>query len=62
MRNDQLALGGLLLVGLAAAVGGPKIVNKARLTIKRATGATYRDGVSSPGKRATADPARGMPA
>lgn len=62
MRNEPLAVGGLLLVGLVAAVGGPKVLNKARMAAHRATGTTFRSGVSNPGVRATADPARGMPA
>ena len=62
MRNDRLAVGGLLLVGLAAGLGGPKVVNKTRLAARRAVGITYRSGVSNPGVRTTADPARGMPA
>lgn len=62
MRNEPLAIGGLLLFGVAAAIGGPKVMNKARLAAHRATGTTFRSGVSNPGVRATADPARGMPA
>jgi hypothetical protein len=62
MRNDRLVIGGVLLAGLAAGLAGPKVLNKARLAASRATGTTYRSGVSNPGVRATADPARGMPA
>jgi hypothetical protein len=63
MRNDRLAVGGLILLGVAAAgLGGPKVLNKARLAARRATGTTFRSGVSNPGVRTTADPARGMPA
>lgn len=62
MRNDRMMLGGALLVGLAAAFALPKVGNKARLAVRRATGVTHRSGVSRPGVRATADPARGRPA
>ncbi len=63
MRNDRLAWGGgLLLVALTAAFALPKAASKSRLAVRRATGITYRSGVSRPGVRATADPARGMPA
>ncbi len=62
MRNEPLAIGGLLLFGVAAAMGGPKVLRKARMATHRATGTLFRSGASSPGVRATADPARGMPA
>jgi hypothetical protein len=62
MRNDKLALGGVLLLGLTAAFTLPKLASKGRLALRRATGVTHRSGVSNPGVRATADPARGLPA
>ncbi|NNM78120.1 hypothetical protein HJG53_14550 [Sphingomonas sp. ID1715] len=62
MRNEPLAIGGLLLLGAAAAIGGPKALNKVRLAAHRATGTTFRSGISRPGVRATAYPARGIPA
>ena len=62
MRDDRVAIGGLLLLGLAAGVAGPKLANKARLAAHRATGTTFRSGVSSPGVRSKADPARGVAA
>jgi len=62
VRNERLAWGGVLLIGLAAGIGLPKVANKARLAARRATGVTFRSGVSNPGVRTTADPARGMPA
>jgi hypothetical protein len=62
MTNERLALGGLLLVGIVAGLGLPKLLNKSRLAVRRATGVTFRSGVSNPGVRTTADPARGYPA
>jgi hypothetical protein len=62
MRNEPLAIGGLLLLGVAAAVGAPKVLNKARLAAHRATGTTFPSGISKPGVRTSADPARGIPA
>lgn len=62
MRNEPLAIGGLLLLGVVAAIGGPKVLKKARLAAHRATGSLHRSGPSNPGVRATADPARGIPA
>lgn len=65
MQNDRSAWGGVaLLLGLGLAVGVvlPKLGSKGRLAVRRATGVTHRSGVSIPGVRATADPARGMPA
>jgi len=63
VRNDQLAWGGLLLIGLVGGVLAlPKLMSKGRLAVRRAAGITYRSGVSAPGVRATADPARGLPA
>ncbi len=62
MRNDRLAWGGALLLGAMAAFALPKLGSKARLAVRRATGVTHRSGVSNPGVRATADPARGVPA
>lgn len=62
MRNDSLAWAGVAAVGLAAGLCGPKLLSMARLTFRRATGVTYRSGVPSYGKPATADPARGYPA
>jgi hypothetical protein len=62
MRSERLALGGALLVGLAATLVAPKLLNKTRLAARRATGITYRSGVPNRGKRAGADPARGYPA
>jgi hypothetical protein len=61
MRNEPVAWVGIALVGLVAGLGGPKLLSKAKLAA-RATGTTYRSGVPSYGKRATADPARGFPA
>jgi hypothetical protein len=62
MRNDHLALGGVLLLGLAAGVAMPRLMATGRLALRRATGTTHRSGVSNPETRATADPARGFPA
>lgn len=62
MRNNKLAWAGALLLGAVAAFALPKFGNKARLAVRRATGVTHRSGVSNPGVRATADPARGFPA
>jgi len=62
VRNDQLAWGGVLLVSLAAGFLLPKLMSKGRLAVRRAAGTTHRSGVSNPGVRATADPARGLPA
>ena len=63
MQNKVLAVGGALLLGLAGAlVLLPKFGNKARLALRRGTGITHRSGVSNPGVRATADPARAKPA
>jgi hypothetical protein len=62
MRNDKLAWGGILLLGAMAALALPKLAGKGRLAVRRATGITHRSGVSNPGVRATADPARGFPA
>ena len=62
VRNDQLAWGGVLVLGLAAGFALPKLLSKGRIAARRATGVTYRSGVSKPGVRATADPARGLPA
>lgn len=63
MRNDRIAWGGgALIVGLAAAFGLPRLVSRGRKALRRATGTTFRSGVSRPGVRASADPARGFPA
>lgn len=63
MHNERLAWGGgALLVGLAAAYGLPKLLSRGRKALRRATGTTFRSGVSNPGVRASADPARGFPA
>ena len=62
MQNDKLAWGGAVLIGVAAALTLPKLGTKTRLAVRRATGVTHRSGVSNPGVRATADPARGFPA
>lgn len=63
MRNDRLVWGGALLLGaVAVSFALPKVGNKARLAVRRATGVTHRSGVSNPGVRATADLARGLPA
>ena len=63
MQNKQMALGGARLMSLVGAlVLVPKFGNKARLALRRGTGVTHRSGVSKPGVRATADPARGKPA
>lgn len=43
-------------------MGLPKLTSKTRLAVRRATGTTYRSGVSNPGIRATVDPARGVAA
>jgi hypothetical protein len=62
MRNERLAWGGALLLTATAAFALPKLLSKGRLAVRRATGVTHRSGVSNPGVRATADPARGLPA
>lgn len=62
MRNDMLARGGMLLLGMVAAIALPKLASKGRLAMRRATGVTHRSGVSNPSVRATADPGRGFPA
>jgi len=61
VQNDRSIWAGALLLGLIAAYGLPKVMNKARLAARRATAITYRSGVLSTA-RATADPARGRPA
>lgn len=62
MRTEPLAWAGIALVGLVAGLGGPSLLNKAKLAARRATGTTYRSGVPSYGRRAIADPSRGFPA
>lgn len=62
MRNDMLGWGGLIAFGLIAGLLLPKLANKGRLTLRRATGTIYRSGVSNPGVSAGADPARAVPA
>lgn len=62
MRNESLAWAGLALLGLVAGLGGAKMLRAARRAARRATGVTYRSGVPSYGKRATADPGQGYPA
>jgi hypothetical protein len=53
--------GGLALAGLAAYLTLPRLWPKARLTVRMAVTTPFVSGV--PGtSRATADPARGMPA
>ena len=63
VRSDRIR-GGALLVGLGAlaAFALPRLASKGRKAVRQATGTTHRSGVSRPGTRATADPARGMPA
>lgn len=62
MRNDQLAWGGVLAIGLLAGLILPKLTAKARLDVRRATGIIHRSGFSNPSVRAQADPARGIAA
>lgn len=60
--NKVIWGGGALLIGIIATLTAPKVISKTRLAARRATGVTYRSGMSRPGVRATADPARGVPA
>ena len=63
MQSDRMWGGALLIgIGALAAFALPKLASKGRYALRRATGTTHRSGVSRPGTRATADPARGMPA
>ena len=62
MRNNRMAMGGAIVLAATAAFALPKLMSKGRLVVRRATGVTHRSGISNPGVRATADPARGMPA
>lgn len=60
LSGPAIWTGGALLLGVAAMLTSPKLASKARLTARRATGITYRSGVSRPGVRTAVDPARGI--
>ena len=56
--RQGLPVGALVTAGLVGVLAGPKLASLGRKTIHRATGVTYRSGVT--GARPNADPARGV--
>jgi hypothetical protein len=60
MRTDLAALGGLVVLAVAARYALPRLASKGRLALRRATGITHTSGAARSGVPPAVDPARGI--